>query len=74
MIPGWHSGHGVVPSGHFASEQLSEVAVSVGKLVRGYLVSDALDDSASSSRDLILSRRGLDFIGAGWETIEMGPE
>ena len=24
----------------------------------------ALEDSASSSRDLMLSRRGLDFIGA----------
>ena len=35
---------------------------------------NALEDSASSSRDRMLPRRGLDFIGAGYETEESGPE
>jgi hypothetical protein len=35
---------------------------------------DVLEESASSSRDLMLPRRGLDLIGAGYETAGTGPE
>lgn len=65
MILEWPSGHGAVRYGHPVNEDLFELWVvamsAVGKVGwRGY----ALEDSASSSRDLMLSRRGLDFIGA----------
>jgi hypothetical protein len=65
MILGWPSGHGAVRSGHFVNGDLSKGAMSVwgelGEVACGY----ALEDSASSSRDLMVSRRGLDFMGAG---------
>lgn len=34
-------------------------------MVESRHMTDVLDESASSSRDLMLARRGLDFIGAG---------
>jgi hypothetical protein len=35
---------------------------------------NVLEDSASSSRDRMLPRRGLDLIGPEYGTDEMGPE
>jgi hypothetical protein len=63
MTLGWPSGHAAVHYGHYATEDLQSRGVSMDWGRLGW--SDALEDSASASRDLILSRRGLDFIWAG---------
>jgi hypothetical protein len=66
MILGWPSGHGAARCGHFVNGGLSSechVSQSVGGQL-GKSGGYALEDSASSSRDLMLSRRGLDFTGA----------